>query len=75
MDKRKTGNDEWSVACRLGREAWGRVSSKPPGSLEFDREAWNEWLETVQRANEALHQCFGNPVRTSTSPLGPADGR
>jgi hypothetical protein len=42
MDKRTTANDEWSRACRHEREAWDRVSSNPPGSPEFDHEAWHE---------------------------------
>jgi hypothetical protein len=58
-------NDQtaWDTACRREREAWRRAFEDPPGSPDYDTEAWALWRDSVERANEAMYLAFGIPAR------------
>jgi hypothetical protein len=62
-----TRNDEdaWYLACRREREAWRRAFEDPPGSPDYDPEAWALWRASVSRANDAMYLAFGIPVSHS----------
>lgn len=50
--------DLFVAATWAESRAWQAVEGKPPGTPEFDAEAWAHWVATAQAARQAQQLLF-----------------
>jgi hypothetical protein len=56
MSEGSTVLEEWQLACQQERDAWAKVERRLPGDPDFDPVAWENWLECLHHATEAVQK-------------------